>query len=94
MSMIIEIVTGLGSILIGLINIYIWVIIIAALLSFVNPDPHNPIVQFLYRVTQPAYSLVSRFIKTNINGIDLAPLIIVIVLQVLMVVLTSFLNSL
>jgi len=58
MSVIIDIVQGLGSIVISLINIYIWVIIIAALLSFVNPDPYNPIVQFLHRITQPAYALV------------------------------------
>ena len=56
--MMIEIIQGLGSIFAGLINIYIWVIIIAALLSFVNPDPYNPIVQFLYRITNPAYAFV------------------------------------
>lgn len=93
MSMLIEIIQGLGSIAIGLINIYIWVIIIAALLSFVNPDPYNPIVQLLHRVTQPAYKLTRRFIRTNFNGIDLAPLFIVIVLQVIIVVLSSVLRS-
>jgi len=93
MSMLIEIIQGLGSIAIGLINIYIWVIIIAALLSFVNPDPYNPIVQLLHRVTQPAYRLTRRFIRTNFNGIDLAPLFIVIVLQVIIVVLSSVLRS-
>jgi YggT family protein len=91
--MLIEIIQGLGSIAIGLINIYIWVIIIAALLSFVNPDPYNPIVQLLHRVTQPAYKLTRRFIRTNFNGIDLAPLFIVIVLQVIIVVLSSVLRS-
>lgn len=93
MSMLIEIVQGIGSIAIGLINIYVWVIIITALLSFVNPDPYNPIVQFLNRVTQPAYRFLRRYIKTDFNGIDLAPLAIVIALQVLIVVLTSLLNS-
>ncbi len=52
--MLTEIIQGLGGILIGLINVYIWVVIIAALLSFVNPDPYNPIVQFLHRITNPA----------------------------------------
>lgn len=77
----------IGGILTGLINIYIWVIIIAALLSFVNPDPYNPIVQFLHRITQPAYSLVRKFIRTNFNGLDLAPLVIIIALQVVLVLL-------
>jgi len=94
MSILIEIVQGVGSIAIGIINVYIWVVIIAALLSFVNPDPFNPIVQFLYRVTNPAYVLVRRYIKTNFNGLDLAPLVIVIGLQIVIVLLSSLLHAL
>ena len=75
----------IGGIFTGIINIYIWVIIIAALLSFVNPDPYNPVVQFLSRITQPAYSFVRRFIRTDFNGLDLAPLVIIIGLQVVSV---------
>jgi len=93
MSMLIEIVQGLGGIFIGIINIYIWVLIITALLSFVNPDPFNPIVQFLYRITNPAYAYLRRFVRTDFNGLDLAPLIIIIGLQVLIVILSSMLNA-
>jgi YggT family protein len=78
----------LGGLFTSLINIYIWVVIIAALLTFVNPDPYNPIVQFLRRVTEPAYKLVRKNIPTSFNGIDLAPLVIVIALQVVMVLLS------
>jgi len=77
----------IGGIFTGLINIYIWVLIIAALLSFVNPDPYNPIVQFLHRITQPAYSFLRKFIRTDFNGLDLAPLAIIIALQVLAVIM-------
>jgi len=94
MSMIIEIIQGIGSIAISLISVYIWVIIIASLLSFVNPDPYNPVVQFLYRVTNPAYSFVRKYVRTDVGGLDLAPLIIIIGLQVLTVVLTALLRSL
>ena len=83
----------LGGLFTGLINVYIWVIIIASLLSFVNPDPYNPVVQFLSRVTQPAYAFVIRLIKTNINGMDLAPLVIVIALQVLIIVFNLLLST-
>ena len=93
MSVLIEVVQGLGGIFIGIINIYIWVLIITALLSFVNPDPFNPIVQFLYRITNPAYAYLRRFIKTDFNGLDLAPLIIIIGLQVVIVLLSSLLNA-
>ena len=82
----------LGGIFTGLINIYIWVIIITALLSFVNPDPYNPVVQFLHRVTQPAYKYVRRFIRSDFNGLDFAPLIIIIGLQVAIVLLNLLFN--
>lgn len=94
MSILVEIVQGIGAIALGVINIYIWVIIIAALLSFVNPDPFNPIVQFLYRLTNPAYAFVRRYMKTNFNGLDLAPLIIVIGLQIVTVFLSAILRAL
>ena len=83
----------LGSLFTGIIEVYIWVIIITALLSFVNPDPYNPVVQFLYRVTNPAYSFVRRLIKTNFNGLDLAPLVIIVALQVV-VILGEYIFSL
>jgi YggT family protein len=82
----------LGSLFTGLINVYIWVVIIAALLSFVNPDPYNPIVQFLHRITQPAYKLVRKFMRTNFNGIDIAPLVIIITLQVVIILLNYLLS--
>ncbi len=72
---------ALAQILHMIINIYIWVVIIAALITWVRPDPYNPIVQTLYRLTEPAYALVRRYIPTVIGGIDLAPLIIIIALQ-------------
>ncbi len=75
----------IGGIFTGLINVYIWVLIIAALLSFVNPDPYNPIVQFLRKITQPAYSYIRKFMRTDFNGLDLAPLVIIIGLQVVTV---------
>ncbi|MDD5156974.1 YggT family protein [Sulfurimonas sp.] len=94
MSILVEIIQGFGAIILSLINIYIWLVIITALLSFVNPDPYNPIVQFLYRVTNPAYRLVRKYIKTNFNGLDLAPMIIIIALQLLIVVINSLLHTL
>ena len=77
----------IGGLFTGLINVYIWVVIIAALLSFVNPDPYNPIVQFLSRVTKPAYSFVRRLMRTDFNGLDLAPLVIIIGLQVITILI-------
>ncbi len=78
----------------ALIGIYMWIVIIAALLTFVRPDPFNPIVQFLYRMTNPAYAIVRRFIPTIFNGIDLAPLVIIIALQVIQIFVRAIQHAL
>lgn len=88
------IIAGLGGIVDSLITVYIWVLIIGALLSWVRPDPYNPIVQIIYRLTEPAYKFVRRIMPTVFNGIDLAPLILVILLQVLDVILVNIINAL
>lgn len=89
-----SIIMGLGSILHSLLTIYIWVVIIAALLSWVRPDPSNPIVQVLYRLTEPAYALVRRLMPTVFNGIDLAPIVIIVGLQVIDVVFVRLIYAL
>ena len=64
------------------ITIYIWIVIISALLSFVRPDPSNPIVQTLYRLTDPVYQwLRQKMPFLIISGIDLSPLVIILGLQ-------------
>lgn len=87
------IVSGLGGIVHSLITIYIWIVIIGSLLTWVRPDPYNPIVQILYRLTEPAYRLVRRMMPTVFNGIDLAPLIIIIALQIIDILLVNLINA-
>lgn len=87
------IISGLGSIVHSLLTVYIWIVIIGALLTWVRPDPYNPIVQIIYRLTEPAYRLVRRMMPTVFNGLDLAPLIIIILLQVIDVILVNILNA-
>jgi YggT family protein len=72
---------AVAQILHMIISIYIWVVIIAALVTWVRPDPYNPIVQTLYRLTEPVYAWIRRYIPTAVGGIDLAPLIIIFGLQ-------------
>lgn len=76
-----------------IINLYIWVVIIAALISWVRPDPYNPIVQTLYRLTEPVYAYIRRYIPTVIGGIDLAPLIVIFGLQFIELLLSNMLRS-
>ncbi|BDB63931.1 membrane protein [Helicobacter cinaedi] len=72
---------AVAMILSMLINLYVWVIVIAALVSWVRPDPYNPIVQVLNRLTQPLYARLRSIIPTAINGIDFAPLIVAVLLK-------------
>jgi len=72
---------AIANILNMVIGLYIWIVIIAALISWVRPDPYNPIVQILYRLTEPVYALIRRYIPTNFGGFDIAPLILILFLQ-------------
>ena len=50
-----------------------WLIIIRALISWVSPDPYNPIVRFLYTVTEPLLAPFRRILPIYTIGIDLSP---------------------
>jgi YggT family protein len=89
-----NIIGGLGGIVHSLITVYIWILIIGAVLSWVRPDPYNPIVQIITRLTEPAYRLVRRMMPTVFNGLDMAPIILIVGLNVIDVILVSVLNGL
>jgi len=55
------------------LNILFWLIFIRAIISWVNPDPYNPIVQFLYRATEPILTPIRR--RLPMSGIDFSPII-------------------
>lgn len=58
---------------------YLYIIIARAIISWVNPDPYNPIVRFLYRTTEPVLSRIRRFLP-DMGGIDLSPIIVIAVI--------------
>jgi YggT family protein len=66
---------------------YMWIIVIRAVLSWVNPDPYNPIVRFLIQITEPVMARVRRWIPLRGIGIDFSPMIILLAI----VFLQSFL---
>jgi len=69
------------------LTLYMWLIIIRAIISWVNPDPYNPIIRFLYSVTEPVLYQVRRLIPMKGIGIDFSPIIVILVI----VFLQSFL---
>jgi YggT family protein len=59
------------------LTIFYWLILIRALLSWVSPDPFNPIVQFLYRTTEPVLEPVRRILPLSLRlGLDISPLLV------------------
>jgi YggT family protein len=76
------------------ITAYIWIIIARALLSWVNPDPYNPIVRFLHRVTEPVLRPIRYRLPTLSMGLDLSPLVVILVLYFLDAFLVSSLRDL
>ena len=77
-----------------IISIYIWVVIIAALITWVQPNPYNPIVRFLWNVTEPVYRYIRRYIPTNFGGIDIAPIILILALEFLQILINNIIASL
>lgn len=75
------------------LNIYMWLIIARALLSWVNPDPYNPIVRFLYNVTEPVLTFLRRRVPVVFGGLDLSPLIIIAVIMFLRIFLVQTLHD-
>lgn len=73
---------GLARVLEIALNLYMWVIIARALISWVNPDPWNPIVQFLDRVTEPVLAPIRRWMGWRM-GIDLSPLVAILIIYFL-----------
>jgi len=73
-----NLIAALATILDLALTIYMWVIIARALLSWVNPDPYNPIVRFLYNVTEPVLGWVRRRVPLIFGGLDLSPLLVLL----------------
>ncbi len=72
-------ITAIARILDIVLSIYTWVIIAAALISWVSPDPYNPIVRFLYRVTEPVLRPIRRRLGV-LGGIDFSPMIVILII--------------
>ena len=71
-------VTAVANLVNVVLLVYMWIIIARAILSWVNPDPHNPIVRFLYRVTEPVLRPVRDRLPTFQMGLDLSPMVVLL----------------
>ena len=62
------------------LSLYMWIVIGRAIISWVNPDPYNPIVRFLNAVTEPVLNPIRRKIPFNLGGIDFSPILVILVI--------------
>lgn len=66
------------------LSAFYWIILARALISWVNPDPYNTIVQFLYKVTEPVLSPIRRLLPFSLRfGIDISPLVAILIIYFL-----------
>ncbi|MGA7104386.1 MAG: YggT family protein [Candidatus Deferrimicrobiaceae bacterium] len=85
---------AVASILDFALTAYMWIIIIRAVLTWVNPDPYNPIVRALYTITEPVLSWLRRRFPLMAGSIDFSPLVVIFVIYFLRVFLVRTLFDL
>ena len=64
-----------------LLGLYTWVIIAAALISCVSPNPYNPVVQLLRRATEPVLRPIRKVLSRYQAGLDFSPLVAILIIQ-------------
>ncbi len=77
------------ALVIMLLGLYKWIVIFSALVTWVNPDPYNPIVRFLYKATEPVLYPIRRYIGNRLGPIDISPIIVIFAI----IFLQSFLRK-
>ncbi len=78
MFIIANFINAIASVIDIVLTLYVWAVILQAIISWVNPDPFNPIVRFLYQITEPLFYRIRRIIPLNFGGIDITPVVVII----------------
>jgi YggT family protein len=84
---------GFATVLDYALTFYTWIVIARALISWVNPDPWNPIVQFLTRATEPILAPIRRRLGWGM-GVDLSPLVVIVVIWFLQIAVVQSIKDL
>jgi YggT family protein len=69
---------AIANVLNFVLFVFMWIVIARAILSWVNPDPYNPIVRFIHNVTEPVLYQIRTKIPINFGGIDLSPILVIL----------------
>jgi YggT family protein len=71
---------GVAYVVNMLLEIYLWVVIIRTILSWIRPNPYNPLVRIIYGLVDPVTYRISRLFPTRIGMFDVAPFIVILVI--------------
>lgn len=85
---------GVATILNVALTVYLWVIVIRALVSWVNPDPYNQLVRLLYAATEPVLAPIRRRVPLLAGGLDISPLLVILAIVFLKTFLVRSLTEL
>jgi YggT family protein len=78
----------------GLLWAYLWVVIISAVMSWIEPNPYNPIVRFVYSITEPVFDWVREHLPVIFGGIDFSPVLVILAIELSRQVLIPTLGDL
>jgi YggT family protein len=70
--------TAIAKVLDVVLSIFMWIVIARAILSWVSPDPYNPIVRFIHNITEPVLHQIRKRVPLNFGGIDFSPIIVLL----------------
>ena len=70
--------TAIAKVIDVVLTLYMWVIIARAILSWVSPDPYNPIVRFIHNITEPVLYQIRKRLPLNFGGIDFSPIVVLL----------------
>ena len=87
-----DLIYSAGTIVLVVIQLLFYIIIASALLSWVSPDPNNPIVKFIYTLTEPMYRPIRKVTSKFPGPLDWAPLVLLLFLQFLMILISRYLQ--
>ena len=69
---------ALATVLHYVLTFYMWIVVARAVLSWVNPDPYNPIVRIIHNITEPVLYRIRSLIPVDLGGIDFSPIIVIL----------------
>lgn len=76
------------------LSVFVWLILARALMSWFNPSPHNPLVRNIYRLTEPILAPLRRLVPLRNTGLDLSPMLAILIVIILQSVVVSLLDHL